>query len=79
MKRVELRYFGLIAEQIGRDSEVRETQLGTIAEIRQELEREFFMLQNLPYRIARNKKLVDDASVIEHGDELAFMPPFAGG
>lgn len=79
MKRVEIKYFGLVAERMGREYEIRETALTTIAELQKEMESESFLLHGIPYRIAKNKKLVSTESPIEHGDELAFLPPFAGG
>lgn len=79
MKSIEIKYFGLISEHVGKIQEVRETKGETIADLKRELESEHFMLGGLPYRIAQNRKLVQEDSLIESGDELAFMPPFAGG
>lgn len=36
-------------------------------------------LDNLVYNIALNQKIVDKKTIIKSGDELAFLPPFAGG
>lgn len=40
---------------------------------------EFPEFVHYDYRIAVNSELVNDEPVLKNNDEVAFMPPFAGG
>jgi molybdopterin synthase sulfur carrier subunit len=43
------------------------------------IEDEFPETVHYNYRIAVNKELIDDDPIVRDGDEVAFLPPFAGG
>lgn len=37
------------------------------------------LLAKHKYKIAVNQKIVEDTHLLQDGDEVAFLPPFAGG
>ena len=79
MKKLNLKYFGMIAEQMGTEQEVRQTMVSHTEELRSELEDSNWMLKSIPFRIAVNQTLVAEKHPLEEGDEVALLPPFAGG
>ncbi|MFY0644975.1 MAG: MoaD/ThiS family protein [Bacteroidia bacterium] len=79
MKKLNLKYFGMIAEQMGLDQEVQQLVVAHTEELRQELESRNFMLKSIPFRFAVNQVLVTENYPLNEGDEVALLPPFAGG
>ena len=77
--KVNVKYFGQVAEAAGKTEEKIELEKGASL-------REFKLRQIEQYQIpdpdsvqiAVNQDLVDDKELNE-GDEIAFLPPFAGG
>lgn len=51
----------------------------TVANLRLQLEDAYPTLIGKTYRIAVNQQFVEDAFVLNSGDEVAMMPPFSGG
>lgn len=43
------------------------------------LTREYPLLPKLLFRISVNNKIIQSKTVIKEGDEIALLPPFAGG
>jgi molybdopterin synthase sulfur carrier subunit len=40
---------------------------------------EFPEIVHYSYRVAVNSTIINEAPLLKDGDEIAFMPPFAGG
>jgi len=80
MPRVELRYYALLREQAGRQSETVETAAATPAALYAELaDRHGFRLPASQLRVAVNAAFSDWESPLRDGDEVVFIPPVAGG
>jgi molybdopterin converting factor subunit 1 len=80
MPRVQLRYFALLREQAGRQSETVETTAATPAELYAELAaRHGFRLPATQLRVAVNAAFSDWDLPLRDGDEVVFVPPVAGG
>ena len=80
--RVSLLYFAAFREAAGRSEETRELPEGTrVAELWQGLARELPLLGRLPSMppAAVNQKQVGGETLLRDGDEVAFLPPVAGG
>jgi molybdopterin converting factor subunit 1 len=80
--KLHLLYFGIVRERLGRRSEQREIAGGTtVAGLLAELARDhgIFSLGAGVLRIAVNREYVDDTHVLADGDEVAVIPPVAGG
>jgi molybdopterin converting factor small subunit len=79
---IHIRYFAALRESFGCDSEILELPEGTdIAGIRNVLSQRVPSSAPLLSRCiaARNRKNAPDETHLEDGDEVVFLPPFAGG
>ena len=77
--KLRLKYFGQIAEKTGINEEIFTlNEEVSLNEIRQVIH-EKYSLNNMPFRLAVNKQLSDSGKVLKDNDEVAFLPPFAGG
>jgi molybdopterin converting factor subunit 1 len=80
MRRVSLRYYALLREQAGRQSETVDTSAETPAALYAELAaRHGFRLPSSQLRVAVNAAFSDWDGKLEDGDEVVFIPPVAGG
>lgn len=77
--KLRLKYFGMIAEHVGVHDEEKEIMATTSDDLKSALELEHFILQTIPYRIAHNKQMIASTVHLRDGDEIALLPPFAGG
>ena len=48
-------------------------------ELMQRIEREYPFFKKMNYLIAVNQEVIKDNIALRDGDEIALMPPFAGG
>tara|TARA_B100000809_G_C15140550_1_gene533024 strand:- start:13714 stop:13944 length:231 start_codon:yes stop_codon:yes gene_type:complete len=75
---LKLKYFGMIAEAINKSEEdfvfVENLDLLTL-----KLEGEYPKLKDLNYKFAVNQTLVATNITLKENDEIALLPPFAGG
>jgi molybdopterin converting factor subunit 1 len=80
--RVRLLHFASFREAVGRDQEERELAEGTrVHELWSALGREVAVLRRYPSTppAAVNREYVGGDTVLREGDEVAFLPPVAGG
>jgi molybdopterin converting factor subunit 1 len=80
--RVQLLFFAVLRDIAGTDSRALELAEGTSArDVWQSLRGEFAQLQDYvePPMTAINEEYADASAVLRDGDELAFIPPVAGG
>jgi len=76
---VEVRYFGVLAESAGKDSEVVEIHPGvTSGELRDLCSDRYRFSDRNSIQVAVNQRLDAIAELIG-GEEVALLPPFAGG
>ena len=77
---ITLIYFGLIAEITESESEVIQFDQSTISvsDMQHYLIQKYPSLQQQSFQIAVNKQL-NPSTHIQEGDEVACLPPFAGG
>lgn len=79
MPRITLRYFAVLRELRGTDSETREVDEGTHV---QALYAELFpncARDGLRVGFAVNAQVVPPTHPLQEGDELALLPPLGGG
>lgn len=74
-----VKYFGKIAETIGKNTEVWETNNLTIESFKELLLLKYPDLQGQTFKIAVNLKLEAEQETLQQTDELAILPPFSGG
>lgn len=79
MPTVTVCYFAMLREQRGVDSEVMEVDAGVT--VHQLYDRLFPAgpLGQLPVGYAVNQSYVPRTQPLQHGDEVAFIPPVGGG
>jgi len=80
--RVHLLHFASFREAIGRDEEVRDFPEGTrVQDLWGALSREVALLRQFPSipPAAVNREYVGSDTILRDGDEVAFLPPVAGG
>lgn len=73
---LRLKYFGMIAEALRKETEELDLNLSTVAELKNYYKNQ---LKNINYKVAVNYNLVDDGYKLNENDEVALLPPFAGG
>lgn len=80
--RVRVLYFASFRDAVGRSEEIREVPTGSrVGDLWAALSREishFGRFEAAP-PAAVNQTYVDIATVLAEGDEVAFLPPVAGG
>lgn len=76
---LKLKYFGMIAEAIGKDEESLEFSGKTIAELDVVLKNNTAKLDTMNYKFAVNQAMVTQEEILNDNDEIALLPPFAGG
>jgi len=75
---VKVLFFGILAEVTGTNckhySDVKST-----GDLKLRIEDEFPEVVHYNFRISLNNVLIDNDLLLNDGDEVALMPPFAGG
>ena len=75
-----VKYFGMLVEQTHKQQETLEfSENSTVKTLESIILSKYPLLKNSSYNIALNQKIVTKKSILSNGDELAFLPPFAGG
>lgn len=77
---IQIKYFGAVAEATQRTSENIENNGAGLQEILKELYSKH-QIGQIPLKIAVNHKIVktEEEISIKENDEIAVLPPFAGG
>ena len=77
--KLNVKYFGMIAEWAGSENGQLDFSGTSVTELRSQLEKQIPGLSSASYQIAVNHVVVADEAIITLGDEIAILPPFAGG
>lgn len=73
---LKVNYFGMIAERMDTQHQELDLELSTVGELAEHFSSR---LSGLSFKVAVNKALVEDNHPLKEGDEIALLPPFAGG
>ena len=77
--KLKLKYFGKLAETAGLQEEYKELESAdTLAELKRIVFEEYKFEDSATIQVAVNQQL-DGNKILKEGDEIAFLPPFAGG
>lgn len=76
---LSLNYFGMIAEVTNVQQEKLDLEVKTINDLKLTLIKKYPAITKLNYQFAVNQHLVEDNFQLTNGDEIALLPPFAGG
>ncbi|NJB83194.1 MoaD/ThiS family protein [Wenyingzhuangia aestuarii] len=78
---ITIKYFGMLTELTKQHQETLNTPdaVMTIQDLELLITAKYPALKNTTYNIAQNQKIGNKQQQLNNGDELAFLPPFAGG
>jgi molybdopterin synthase sulfur carrier subunit len=77
---IKIKYFGLLAEAMNEEeATINLKENCTVEELRKTLLILYPTLEGKAFKVAVNKNIVTEKVVILATDELALLPPFAGG
>ena len=74
-----IKYFGMTAEVSGRKEEEISNHYSSIQKLKKDLLIKYPKLMNINFKIAVNQTLVDDCYCLIGNEEIAILPPYAGG
>ena len=76
---IKIKYFGAIAEQTGQTEEhISADDFGSLEELKSHLLSKYQSIGQHSFQMAVNQALTESAN-LQDGDEVALLPPFAGG
>jgi sulfur-carrier protein len=75
---VNVLFFGVLAEVTGTQFKSYR-DVNSISDLKLRIQDDFPEVTHYSYRISLNNTLIDNDPLLKDGDEIAFMPPFAGG
>lgn len=78
---LNLNYFGMIAEKTATTKEILNAGNNplSVEDLNHLLFNKYPALKEMNYKIAVNQTLADDSLLLNENDEIALLPPFAGG
>jgi molybdopterin converting factor small subunit len=80
MLSIKIKYFGMIGEKTKKDNEIINIKESvTIKELKSVILHKHPGLKKLDFQIARNLSIAAEDEKVIDNDELALLPPFAGG
>ena len=78
--KLKLLYFGVLIDVAGKSAEEFVVEKLIDVEFLMQLILKLYPEMNKhKFKVAVNQKIVDSKSSLNDGDEIAFLPPFAGG
>lgn len=77
---IKIKCFGLLAEAIDKeDFSINLKENCTVEELKNTLLQTFPALEGKEFKVAVNKTIATEKTLLLPTDELALLPPFAGG
>lgn len=76
--KVEVLLFGILAERAD-TSRLSIEGVGDIRALKKKIFINYPELEKYSFRVSVNKNIVEDEEKLRNGDEVALLPPFAGG
>lgn len=75
---IEVLFFGVLADITGTGRK-QYKDVTSFSDLKYRIEDEFPEIVHYTFRIALNNELVNEEPLLKDGDEIAYLPPFAGG
>jgi molybdopterin synthase sulfur carrier subunit len=75
---VKVLFFGVLAEVTGTNCR-HYREVNSIGDLRLRIQDDFPEVVHYNFRISLNNEIINDDPKLNDGDEVALMPPFAGG
>jgi molybdopterin converting factor small subunit len=75
---VKVLFFGVLAEVAGTDCKFYE-EVKSMGDLKIRIRDDFPEIEHYSYRISLNSEIINHEPLLKDNDEVALMPPFAGG
>jgi len=75
---IKVLFFGVLAE-VTQTMFRHYRDVSSFSDLKHRMEDEFPEIAHYDFRIAVNSELINEEPVLKNNDEVALMPPFAGG
>jgi sulfur-carrier protein len=75
---IKVLFFGVLAE-VTQTGFKHYRDIGSFNDLKYRIQDEFPEIVHYNYRIAVNSEIINEEPELKNLDEVAFMPPFAGG
>jgi sulfur-carrier protein len=75
---IKVLFFGVLAEVAGANQKYY-VGIPSIEHLKMKISDEYPEIVHYNYRISLNNEIVNTDKELKNGDEVAFLPPFAGG
>jgi molybdopterin converting factor small subunit len=75
---VKVLFFGVLAEVAGSSGQ-NYGKVKSFNDLCQMIKKDYPEFENYNYRISVNNEIINIDPILKDGDEVALMPPFAGG
>ena len=79
MATIQIEYFAILREHVGRSSEQLQTAAATVGDLFEELDRRYEFPEMGRMKVAVNEEFGEWSTPLEDGDSVVFIPPVAGG
>lgn len=76
---LNVQYFGMIAEWVGAAQNEMSFAGSTVGELKTQLESKHPKLTGISYQVAVDQKIATVDQALTEKNEIALLPPFAGG
>jgi sulfur-carrier protein len=76
--KVKVLFFGVLSEVTGTGIKIYE-DVKSAEHLKQRVADEFPEIVHYKFRISLNDSFINEDAMLKDGDEIAFIPPFAGG
>ena len=76
--KVKVTFFGVLTEAAGTNS-VELEWTDSLEALKESVCQQYPKMKNYSYKIAVNETLVNGETSLSENDEIAFLPPYAGG
>jgi len=75
---ISVLFFGVLAEVTGTHQK-HYRGINSFSDLKHRIGDDFPEIVHYSFRIAVNNKIINEDPVLNGGDEVAYLPPFAGG
>ena len=75
---ITVKYFGAVAD-VTQKKEERFSIVGSLFELQSKIESQYPEIKQIPYSLALNQLIIKEDDKLNENDEIALLPPFAGG
>ncbi len=76
--KIKILFFGILTD-ITKKNQLELNEIKNVVELKSFLFKKYPKIMEINFRIAKNKEIINDSETFNNGDEIALMPPFAGG